>query len=150
MKNQNKLRDAIEEIYKQYRLNDIKEYAYTNFKKEFLSYTKDKDIIVREIYNKKKANDDEMLSCIYQVATIIDSCYSTQVRNFNNIYYICDHIYETEKIFKDLTGDINKKTLIASLDELIKALYDDVRIKKFHFRLSQNISLFIEKDMIKI
>ena len=75
--------DEVREIYIHFKKNKIKVYAQKKFKKEFLAYIKDEEIIKKAIDFKKNAiNQKEQLLYIYQIATIIDACYSTQVRRF--------------------------------------------------------------------
>ena len=126
--------DEIREIYIYFKKNKIKVYAQKKFKKEFSSYKKDEKIIKKAIDFKKNAiNRKEQLLYVYQIATIIDACYSTQVRRFNNIYYICDCIYKKEKKFKDLTSQLNDEYLINTITELVNEILKDKKIEKKPF-----------------
>lgn len=130
---QNTLINDIEKVYEHFKSNNIKEFAKTRFQEEFSAYTEDEAIIKNAIGCKINAPCDKKLSYIYQIATIIDACYSTQVRRFNNLYYICNLLSKKQKIFKNLTKQINEESLVQPIKELVNEILEDEKVEKKPF-----------------
>lgn len=116
---------------KGFRYTEIQEYISNNFKDKYEPYIEDEKIIRNTICNYEKFENLQLY--VYLVSTIIDACYSTQVRRFSNMNNVCEKLVGAQKLISCLTKPCDIEILKNEIYEIINIIKEDSSIGKTPF-----------------
>lgn len=128
----NSLVKMLKKIWENFKENNIENFAKREFPKDFKPYEEDQKII-QDIIGHRQEFVNNNMSYTYLIATIIDTCYSTQVRRFNDICKVCECISEKESVIVDFIESHDSQKYKEHISQLVNKIKDDIDIDKIPF-----------------